>query len=136
MKSSIFQEKSKKKLLISILSKVSQTWIDNYGMLGEVLKSLLVKLVKDSSGWIQSRTCRKGQQHRGKSKQHVWKKSAIWMKKVNRDGEFSNKVRFEKTTPPNRNIRNKKCNEINRRPSGKCHQQIQINRRKNIRNIR
>lgn len=38
------------KPLTSILSKVSQAWIDNYGMLGEDSKSLLVKLVKDSSG--------------------------------------------------------------------------------------
>lgn len=37
------------KPLISVLSKVSQVWIDNYGMLGEDSKSLLVKLVKNSS---------------------------------------------------------------------------------------
>lgn len=28
------------------------------------------------------------------------KKSAVWMKKVNMEGEFSNEVRFKETTTP------------------------------------
>lgn len=50
------------------------------------------------------------------------------------EGEFGNEMRFKETAISNRNFRNEKCNELNRKHSGKNDQQVQINKRKNIRN--
>lgn len=39
--------------------------------------------------------------------------------KNNMEGEFGNEMRFKETAISNRNFRNEKCNELNRKHSGK-----------------